>query len=136
MNPSRQIRRAASISATRTPAAGAAVSRAPRCSRAAPDVCVSVDPSVTAAVFVTAAASSVASAISRRQVAARAGLRNSSPGRGGSPPGRYTSADDVHSVAKSSRTVPTVSPTRSTGACPSSAYPTAYFRTSARDFVP
>lgn len=76
------------------------------------------------------------SASSRFQVAASAGLRSSSPGRGGRPPGRYTSAEEVHSVSNSSRTVSTVAPTFSTGACPCSAYPIAYFSTSSRDLVP
>ncbi len=76
------------------------------------------------------------SASSRFQVAARAGLRKSRPGRGGSPSGRYTAAEEVHSVSNSSRTVSTVPPTRSTGACPCSAYPMAYVRTSASGLVP
>ncbi len=69
------------------------------------------------------------------RVAARAGLRNSSAGTRRLP-GRSASADEVHSVSKSARTDSTVSPTRSTGGCPSSAYPMAYFMTSARDLVP
>src|SRR5205823_5902124 len=45
-------------------------------------------------------------------------------------------AGEVHSVSNSSRTVAAVAPSFSTGACPCSAYPMAYFRTSSRDLVP
>ncbi len=74
-----------------------------------------------ASIWATRSPAPATSASRRFQVAARAGLRNSVPGRGACPPGRYTSADEVHSVSNSSRTVSTVAPMFSTGACPCSA---------------